>query len=360
MVGISQFPTTGSSRAVPERLDTEFMKLSRIAAGGAGLALIAVSTFVGATAASAVDVVLPAPIPAETNPYSAGWFAGAVTGGDGTAVQSATGLLINGGTNGYQLLNGDPANGTVVSLTEALTTPGANISTGEAFLQVSVFGEPGTEFTTLRPVVATDPAGDWTTSQSVAGLTANAPYSTAALIAALDGGAPAQVLAFGVFVNAGVETNLTGIFFNGEFHRFSAAPVAPTLTVEPGTVTPAQLIDPGVNVTLVGTPGYFAFVTVVGPTGQEDEIGSFELDETGVLVVNIVWEGGTPAEGTYTVNVGYGNGNSGDTLSTTFVVKKALAATGLDSTSTLLLGGILLAAGAGIAFMTLRRKAAQA
>lgn len=359
MVGISQFPTTGSSRAVPERLDTEVMKLSRIAAGGAGLALVAVSTFVGATAASAVDVVLPS-IPAETSPYSPGWFAGNVSGGDGTAVQSAAGLLITGGTNGYQLLNGDPASVTDVSLTEALNSPGAYTSTGEAFFQISVFGEPGTQFTTLRPVVSTDTAGAWYSSQSVAGLTANTPYTAAELIAALDGDAPAEVLAFGVFVNAGTTANLTSIVFDNEFYAFNEGPVAPTLTVAPGTVTPEQLVDPGVNVTLTGTPGYFAYVTVVGPTGQEDEIGSFTIDETGVLVVNIVWEGGTPAEGTYTVNVGYSSGNSGDLLSTTFVVKKALAATGLDATSTLLLGGVLLAAGAGIAVATLRRKAAQA
>ena len=343
-----------------QRTDTH-MKISRIAASGAGIALIAASTFVGAAAANAedIDVTVPNPLPAEVSPYAAGWFAGEVTAGDGTAVQSAAGLTITGGTNGFQLLNGDPVNGAPISLTEALSYQQVSTVGADAFFQISVFGEPGAEFTTLRPVVATDIWGQWTTSQSVAGLTANDPYTKEQLLAALDAGTAAEVLAYGVFVNAGTTSTVRALYFGSDTHYFAARP---TLSVNPASLTVAQVATP---ITLTGAgfaPGENVFIGIgYGQSG--DSLGEVVADENGAFTFTYSFEGVTePFSG-----VLFAGDESGlFSASVDFAVVAnpvvpaavpVLPATGFDSSSFLLLGGVLLLAGAGVAVATVRRKA---
>ncbi|MBC7590339.1 MAG: hypothetical protein H7226_04750, partial [Salinibacterium sp.] len=119
------------------------MKLTSFGAGVTGVALVAGSVLLGALPASAetIPVTVEEPIPVETSPYSAGWFAGTVSGGDGSASQSSAGLEIVGGTAGYQLLNGDPAVAGDVTLAAAAGL-GVSAVGGDAYYQVSVFGEP--------------------------------------------------------------------------------------------------------------------------------------------------------------------------------------------------------------------------
>ena len=338
------------------------MKLSRIAASGAGIALVAASTFVGAAVANAedIDVTVPSPLPAETSPYSAGWFAGTVTGGDGTAVQSAAGLTITGGTNGFQLLNGDPVNGAAISLADALSYQQVSVSGAEAFFQISVFGEPGTEFTTLRPVDASQTWGAWTTSQSVAGLTANQSYTKDELLTALDGGTAAEVLAFGVFINAGTTSTIRAILFGEDTFFFTTA--RPTLSVNPTTLTLAQVATP---ITLTGAgfaPGESVQIGI-GFGNSGDSFGEVTADENGAFTFTRSFEGVTePFTGVLFASdlSGLFSAETPFSVVANPVVPAAapvLPATGFDGTTVLLLGGVLLLAGAGVAVATARRKA---
>ena len=347
------------------------MKFSRIAASGAGLALIAASTFVGAVASNAddIDVIVPSPLPTETNPYSAGWFAGEVAGGNGTAVQSAAGLVITGGDAGFQILNGDPVNGAPVSLSDAIYYQSVSTLGDEAYFQIAVFGEPEAEFTTLRPVNAAEIWGDWTTSQSVAGLVANESYTKDELIAALDGGASAaQVLAYGLFVNAGETSTVRAIYFNNNTYYFASA--RPTLTVNPTVLTVAEAANP---VTLSGA-GFAPGETVdigIGYGNSGDSLGEAVADANGAFTFTYSFVGVTePFTGTFFAGDSSGIFSASAEFSvvanpvvpttpvTPTTPTNVLPATGFDANSALLLGGVLLLAGAGIALVTLRRQSA--
>jgi hypothetical protein len=339
------------------------MKLARITASGAGLALVAASVFVGAAAASAADfdVVLPNPVPAETGPYAAGWFAGTVTGTASVVAQTPAGVGITAGTSGYVLLNGDPANNpSSISLTAALESAQVSSTGADAFFQIAVYGEPGAteqEFTSLRPINADNTSGDWTVSQGVPSLSlvAGTSYTKAVLIAAFDGGpTKAKVLAFGVFVNAGTTSTVRGIDFGENTYFF--APRA-SVTVNPTSLTVADLVKP---VTITAS-GFAAGETVsfgLGSATSGDVLGTAIAGENGTAVYSYTFVPGSPV-GDYTffardefmVFIGTASFS---------VVSNVLPATGLDATGTLLAGGVLLLAGAGIALVTLRRKSAQA
>ena len=172
---------------------------------------------------------MPVPIPAETSPYSPGWFAGTVTEGDGTATQSGADVEIDGGANGYQLLNGDPAFAGDVTLAAA-TGLGVSTISGDAYYQISVFGEPtdpeDKQFTTLRPVDPNNPAGNWVNSRPIGVTPAGTEAPLAAHVALLDAGQPAQVLAFGVFVNAGDIVTVRAIGWDSDTYLFATAPTA--------------------------------------------------------------------------------------------------------------------------------------
>lgn len=338
---------------VPIRNEEEYrelMKLSKFATGMAGLALVAGATLLGAVPANAadIDVVIPNPIPDE-NPagYDPTWFAGDIAGGDGSAIQDSTGLVITGGTTGFQLLNGAAEDDASLTLTAALDYQALSANGGEAFFQIAVFGEPGTEFTTLRPVVAGDLWGTWEVSQPVAGLATGTEYTKDELIAALDAGTPAHVLAFGVFVNAGDTVTLRGIYFDGDSYLFAAAP---TLAVAPAELQLSQRSTPvtlTANGFLPGEDVYIGFGS--GYSGALLDVVTAEADGSVVYVVDV-----TEFEvGAYTFSVSDEGGVLG--ASADFeIVANALAATGLEATGLLVGAGVLLAA--GTVFLVVRRR----
>jgi LPXTG-motif cell wall-anchored protein len=331
--------------------NVKLMKLTRIAAGTASLALVAGATLLGAAPASAaeIDVTIPNPIPAE-NPlgYDPFWFAGDVTAGDGSAIQDATGLVIDGGNTGFQLLNGAAEDNAALTLSAALEFPAVSDADGEAFFQIAVFGEPNAEFTTLRPVDANDLSGDWIVSQAVAGLLVGTPYTADELITALDSGAPAKVLAFGVFVDPGNTVTLRGITFNGDNYLFAASP---TLTVAP---TSLQLSERSKPATLSATgflPGEDVYIGY-GGGGFGGLLDVVTADANGS--VTYVVDVSAFELGDYT----FGVGDEGGVLSAQAafsIVANVLPATGVELTGGLVGAGALLAAG-GV-FLVLRRRA---
>jgi hypothetical protein len=328
------------------------MKLTKFAAGMAGFALVGSAALLGAVPAHAADitVVIPNPIPDE-NPagYDPTWFAGEIAGGDGSAIQDSTGLVIDGGTTGFQLLNGAAEDDASLTLTAALDYQGVSANGGDAFFQISVFGEPGTEFTTLRPTSASDLWGSWQVSQPVAGLATGTEYTKAEIIAALDAGTPAQVLGFGVFVDAGSTVTLRGILFNGDSYLFAAAP---TLSVAPVELQLSQRSTP-VTLTAAGfLPGEDVYIGVgTGYSGGLLDVVTAEADGTVIYSV----DASEFELGDYSFSVS----DEGGVMfaSAEFaIVANALAATGLETTGLLVGAGVLLAA--GTVFLVLRRRAA--
>jgi hypothetical protein len=330
------------------------MKLSRIAAAGAGVALIAGSVFVGGVAANAADIPVTLPvIPAETSPYSAGWFAGTVAGGDGTAVQGTGGLVITGGTEGYQLLNGDPV-GTSVSFADAFSYQGVSAVGGNAFYQISLFANAGTDFTTLRPVDTTNLWGDWTLSQSVDGLTAGTSYTKDEITTALALGDAPQVLAFGIFVNAGDTVTLRGLIFNEDSYLFAAAP---TLTIAPAKVA---IGDTTTVVTITGTgftPGETTYLGASSSNGA-GLVDQPVADASGNIVYTFtLWANAEIDDVTYSISDEGGVFSASAVFS---VVAKTLAATGVDLTAPIFGTGLVLVAGFGLLMVARRKSAATA
>lgn len=328
------------------------MKLTKIAAGTMGFALVAGASLFGAAPAFADDiaVTIPNPIPDE-NPagYDPIWFAGDIAGGDGSAIQDSTGLVITGGTTGFQLLNGAPEDDASLTLSAALSYQAVSAG-GDAYFQIPVFGEPGTEFATLRPVVATETWGDWVVSQSVAGLIAGDPYTKDELIAALDAGTPAQVLAFGVFVNAGDTVTLRGIYFNDDTYRFAALP---TMSVAPTSLQLQERTKP-VTVSAAGfLPGEDVYIGIGnGNSGDLLDVVTAGDDGTVVYVADV----SNLELGDYTFSVSDEGGVFFATAAFS-IVANALAATGVELTGGLIGAGVLLAAGAGFIVFTMRRRA---
>ena len=345
------------------------MKLKSFGAGVTGVALIAGSVLLGAMPASAAtnQVILPVPIPAEADfdSYPAGWFAGTVSGADGTATQSSAGVEIVGGTNGYQLLNGDPADARNVTLAAA-TGLGVSTISGDAFYQISVFAEPNNadnkQFTTLRPVDPNGPGGNWVNSRAFDGAPAGTEAPLATHVALLDAGEPAQVLAFGVFVNAGDTVTVRAIGWDSDTYLFATAPTA--------TATPSSVVasDTTTEVTLTGSgfaPGETVAVSGRGPSSS----GAFDdavADAEGIATVTFV--GGQGEVGDYVFT--FSDRRSGlFSASTQFSILAApvvtpvvpaavLPPTGVDALSAIVAASVLLAAGAGFILLSMRRKAA--
>jgi hypothetical protein len=335
------------------------MKSKSFFGGAAAVAVLTGVSLLGAAPAQAAEIYvdLPDPIPAEVAPYAPVWFAGTVAGGTGTAVQGESGLVITGGAQGYQLLNGTPASSAPVTLADALGNYTAVSSIGDAFYQISLFGEGAADsaFTTLRPVVADEPWGNWTTSQSVEGLTANAPYTKDALLAALDAGQAAEVLAFGVFINAGDTVTLRTIAFNGDEYSFYTA--QPTLTVSPAKL---ELKDATKPITLTAS-GFGPGEDVTFGAATENSgglIGEAVADADGVASMVFNFEPGVEVgEFTFFANDISGLYGASAPFS---ITANALAATGSELSPFVVAAGVLLALGGAGAVVFARRSAAKA
>ncbi|MBG6054445.1 LPXTG-motif cell wall-anchored protein [Salinibacterium sp. CAN_S4] len=338
------------------------MKLRSTGAAFAGVALVAGSVLLGAAPASAETIVttVPTPVPAETSPYSGGWFAGDVSGGNGSATQSAAGLEIVGGAAGYQLLNGDPAVAGTVTLAAA-TGLGVSTTGGDAFYQVSVFGEPTSDgdkqFTTLRPVVAGDLAGNWVNSRAIGATPAGTEAPLDTHVALLDAGEPAQVLAYGVFVNAGETVTVRAIGWNGDNFLFAAAPTA--------TATPSSVAvsDTTTAVTIIGSgfaPGETVIIGVSAPSSGGTEEVVADADGNAIIAFT-----GAPGEiGDYSFT--FSDVSALFQATTTFSVvadavvtpaAPTLPNTGVDPSTATIGAVVLLVSGAGFLLYSMRRKA---
>jgi LPXTG-motif cell wall-anchored protein len=348
------------------------MKLSSFGAGLTGAALVAGSLLLGILPASAetIPVTAPDPIPAETAPYSAGWFAGDVAGGDGSTAQTAAGLEIVGGTSGYQLLNGDPAVAGTVGLAAA-TGLGVSTTGGAAFYQISVFGEPTSagdkEFTTLYPVDARDLSGNWTNSRAFGVTAAGTQAPLATHVALLDAGEPAQVLAFGLFVNAGETATVRAIGWDGDNYLFATAPTA---TASP---TAVEESNTAAEVTVTGSgfaPNEVVTVATSGVAGDSSE--EFTADDAGDVVLVYTADQGAGSLGLGDYVVTFSDASGLFSASTTFSVvadaivtpgappaaaapAATLANTGVDAMAAVVAAGVLLAAGAGLILVSMRR-----
>jgi LPXTG-motif cell wall-anchored protein len=355
------------------------VKISRVLAGTAGVALVGASALAFAAPASAADIVAPAaPFPAETSPYAAGWFTGGGSVGS-SSNDAAYGLNIAAGplvTDTYQVLNGTPVDGDLTDLVDNATI---FVTRGVATFQIPVFGEPGAtnqQFTTLRPAAPNTPGdfyldsdAQWVTSQALPGYAAGATATLAEFEGVLDGGDVAgyQILAFGAAVGNGFSGSISEITFAGDTHLFRAAA---TGTQSATTVTRAQLANPGITFTVTGLvpeepiviSGYSDF------GGGIISEGEFFADATGTFVYTYAYNSAEfPAE-LGVSNIGIFGVNSGADVQFAFTVvadvaavpapatPAQLAATGTELSSGIIAGGILLLAGAGFALVATRRR----
>jgi len=358
------------------------VKLSRVLAATAGVALVGTSAFAFAAPASAADIVAPAaPFPAETNPYSAGWFTGGGSVGSSSS-DAVYGLNITAGAlpaNTYQVLNGTPVTG---DLTDLVADARLYVTRGVAAFQIPVFGEvgqPNQQFTTLRPAVPTAPGNPsfaatdlWITSQPLGTYAANSTATLAEFEAVLDGGVVPgyQILAFGAAVGNGQTGSISQIEFAGNTHLFRGDV---TGTQSATSVTRAQLANPGITFTVsnlvplepIVISGYSDF------GGGIISEGEFFADADGNFSYTYAYgDAEFPAE-LGTSNIGIFGVNSGFDAQFAFAVTAdvaavpapgtpgapaQLAATGTELTGGIVAGGILLLAGAGLAVAATRRR----
>jgi hypothetical protein len=220
------------------------MKINKLTAIGATLALAAGSIVGLGLAASAVDVPIGS-IVNETSPYPVEqWFIGNPAGP--ALSQDTTGLTIPGRN---QLLYGRSTTVPTGADFTALISGASFVATGTATFQVPVFfdGTANTEFTTLRPAVPGSPTttSNWISSQDVpsVGLTANTPVPFTTIAAAFDTAADAEVLAFGVVVDPGTSAVLTSVTWAGTTWTF-ATPAAPVPPTAPPVAPPAAPVAP--------------------------------------------------------------------------------------------------------------------
>lgn len=213
------------------------MKLKKLTAVGAGIALAIGSVFGVSLAASAIEVPVNE-IGVEGASYPANqWFLGKVTTPDAgpAPTQDASGLTITGKN---QLLYGKSMPGLDGTAFTNFVASASFAGSGQMAFQIPVFFSTGSDrqFTTLRPDSFGVPAasGTWISSQAVAGLPAGAPVPFADIVAAFDSAAgQAEVLAFGVFVNPGATAVLESVTAGGETWTFNTpVPAGPTDNVD--------------------------------------------------------------------------------------------------------------------------------
>jgi hypothetical protein len=215
------------------------MKLNKLTAVGATLA-IAVGSVIGiSAAASAVEV----PIDEIGQEVAGGgyladqWFVGDPAGP--ALTQTEDGLTIPGRN---QFLYGLLETGVTGAEFEALIEDAAFDGTGPLTFQVPVYMSGTTGFTTLQPTTTGTPVKTttWMSSQKVAGLEKFTPYTFDQIVAAIEGaGDNATVLAFGVFVGPGATAELQSVTWGEDFWTFATPTeaVAPTPIEDSATFT---------------------------------------------------------------------------------------------------------------------------
>jgi len=235
------------------------MKISRVIATGAAIALISGSALtVGAIARAAGNsYVTASQFVNETSPYPAGWFKGTVAN-PGTITTVPGGLSVVGP---FQILNGTPGAVPAGGLTELATNATLNVASGNADFQIPLFSGPSqTGFSTLRPdnfnQAGLNPLAGWTTSGAFhtfgAGSSHTLPQYDAEAAAS---GVPLQLLAYGAFVNPGQTALISTISFNGDINHFTPVPTG-VATPNSISVSDFTTAGKGISVTLTGfVPG---------------------------------------------------------------------------------------------------------
>ncbi len=170
-------------------------------------------------------------------------------------------------------------------------------SAGDWVLQIPVFGEPDSEFTTLRPASAgtTDSAGQWITSGVITDGLGTPLYAAGAsdtlgnLVAALAQGSAPEVLAYGLWVSS---ANVS-VYAVEAFDEVSVFTPIPVRTITPNPVTPEQTTTTGLVFT---GSGWFP--------GAEIYISVFECEDGGENFDNSYdGSGVAAADGTFSVTV---------------------------------------------------------
>jgi hypothetical protein len=277
------------------------MKLSRIVATGAVLALIGGSSVLTATTATAVaapttNYVKTADFGTEVSPYAKSWFKGNATPAT-TVSDSVSGLVVTG-----QILNGEtPATG----LVDLVTGAKLQVVTGSAYFQVSVFANATTGYTTLRPELPGQPTttGSWITSQAIAADSTNGNGTAyakgdSATLAQFAGalGTDVSILAYGAFVDPGTSATISSITWNGVTSRFTPKSIA---TASATSISLSE-ITTGKGVTVKNT-GFIPGESIqpgFGSGQSGEDFGSpIVADADGVVTVVFVIPGATV--GTY-------------------------------------------------------------
>lgn len=267
------------------------MKISRVIATGAAIALVGASALtLGGVANAADSYVTAGQFVDEATPYPAGWFKGNVSN-PGSITSVPRGLSVVGP---FQVLNGTPGTVPAGGLAELATNATLNVVSGNADFQIPLFSGAGTTgFTTLRPdsfnQAGLNPLAGWTTSNAFGSFTAGSSHTLPQYDAeALAAGNPVTLLAYGAFVPSGETAVIRSIGFNGNLTGFSPTP---TGVATPASVTATAFSTTGVSVTLTGfVPGESveeAFVTPQSQSSGED--GVFHTaDANGIVTFTFV------------------------------------------------------------------------
>ncbi|NUJ88987.1 hypothetical protein HOW07_13315 [Plantibacter sp. MCCC 1A11337] len=352
----------------------------RTAALATGLAVVAGSTLLIAGPASAAEIQVTADQIAPNEATYAGWHEGVATPG-APAVLSDAGLTMTGDS---QIIYGFNNTGGVPVAAGGFLEAAASISYAsvedDLYFQIPVFADGTSDtFTTLRPVApgVENLGGDWVVSRNVPGLATDATYTPAELSEALG---DFNLLAFGVFANAGTVDTLQSVTFGADTYNFAAPVVAPVfdpkVLVDPDTIyfSDVRPGGAGFSVTVTGfTPGDTLSFAVTDPNGEifgsADGANTVIADETGGFAASgLTLQGEGIQVGTYTFTVTDTAGNAradsiaviADPVAAGAPAVPTLADTGSDSG--VLVGGaaaLLLLGAAGMLFAAARRKGAQ-
>jgi hypothetical protein len=347
------------------------VKISRIIAAGAGIALVGASTILiggsanaagGATAGNPSEYVAASAFTTEGASYPAGWFKGTPATGSipGTVFTSAAdGLEVDGAV---QILNGTPGTGT---LTDLVTGAGLGVVTGDAWFQIPLYenGTAQTGFTTLRPANPGDAGltatANWVTSQALGAYPAGATASLQDFQAALP--ADYRILAFGAFVPTGAAT-ISSITWNGTTYRFTPTPTA---TLSPTSLDVTDYATPGKGVTGTFTgflPGEAVDAVFADANSGGPIPGSYTADANGAVTINYV-ETDSAADVPGAYRLGAQGEVSGVLTTAAFTVTAdpagsgaGLAFTGSNPTPLLVAAAVLLLAGLAFWVVSLRRR----
>lgn len=359
------------------------MKPLRALTGTAALALVASSTLLVASSASAADLdvayVTADDFGAEAGSYLDQWFTG--DGSTGSIASAESGLTVDGK---MQILNGDtPATGLVNMVAGAdIQASGNPDDLLELKFQISVFGDPTSEtdkvFTTLYPATAGPDGLDaddmWITSNPIPVPGTALTYDDSDRVTltdfeeALEAINPEtgyEILAFGATLGEGYTATISSITWAGKMHLFTPAPAPDPLPTEPPTLEatpddtptaslPAAEGHSGATHTIVLSDGTFEPHENVYVTWYSAPVfgGWYQANANGGLNATVTIPTRLAA-GAHTLQVTGSTSNV--TANGSFVVM--LPATGADLAPVVIGGSLFLLIGAGLGAVALRRRA---